>query len=218
MDGVAVRADGRARWRCLADEVGPLLALVSDPYDVRHLPVIAFPPALALLAGLGHMLRAHVDQSAWLRQAGFRLQIDAIEIEAAPADLAALRARVGAMAPFELPYIEFVYEDLDDEGYRRYLADRLTHLDAAAIERLVEQDADALDPVMAQHAAAIQDSFRSFLSERLGVVLDSDVTFSLEVRGLSYDDGAPLVRQRPRSELETGPRPAPRRLRIGGRR
>jgi hypothetical protein len=199
-------------WRCTTDDIGRLLQLAVDPYDARHLPVTAFPPSLALLAGLGHLVRARIDPTAWLREAGFRMDILGIELLGPPPALASIQARMEGLHAIALDYIEFAYGDLEEEGYRRYMVHRLTRLDGPAVEALVEQDCVDDEPVLAQHAAAVEEAFSRFLTERLGVPIEAAVDFRFEVRGLAYDDGAPLVSQRPRSDIEA---PVRRRWPIG---
>jgi hypothetical protein len=183
------------------------VGIFSAPYDLHHPghhATVSFPPAVEYLKAMGHLLRAYVEDDAWVREMAFEFIISSMTFEAEPDALDDLTRLLGA--PDEggrLADYAFDYRHADEDDVSRYDPRGLRVLRADRLAEILAFDAGPEGQhLFAVYQAAIDAGFGLFFARvdpRLRVL---EVRYGIVIHGLGYDSAMPAYRAK-RSQIET---------------
>ena len=198
-------------------EVRTLMLLAYHPYDIVRFPLSPpLSPAHAVVATLGHLVRANLDPLGWIRDASFELEIREIILSGDPDDLADIELLLPTDATpnvIDGPFVLVVHyreqEIIADAKPRAGWEEYLGHDD---VDSLLAKDAAADGPhVMIRHIQDIESSITETIKRSIPDTLDVAINLDLRLYGLTYDRALP-GQEDLRAALES---PRRRRLRHG---
>lgn len=189
------------------------LVLGISGYELRRIPVQLFPPADRVVAGLGHLVRAHHEPQAWIVSAAFRMDLTPLTIKGATPTVEGIARIVELYVPTLTTTgdpavgIPFRYRGLGGETFDDPEVDAMpgiTHLAGAELEAVFAADR-AAERAWPAHLVLSSAAWSTMIDRfaRARVFVDAEPP-TVEVYGLGYVLERDISRHHPLSPLETG--------------